>query len=39
MPLQSSFLKSLAFAAATLAFSTWALGTLWLQTQQAEASE
>jgi hypothetical protein len=31
-----SFVKGLAFAVATLALSTWALGTLWLHAEAAE---
>jgi hypothetical protein len=30
-----SLLKSLAFAVATLTFSTWALGSLWLHAEAA----
>lgn len=34
-----SFLKSIALAVGTLALSTWALGTLWLQASRADALE
>lgn len=34
-----SILKSLALAVGTLTLSTWALGTLWMQSEQAEQPE
>ena len=33
-----SLLKSLAIALATLAFSTWALGTLWQHAESADGA-